>query len=354
MPASRESGAPDSQAEPLPSYTRRPGLEVGPPRQLPRYSALYSGTDQPSPLSPTPTSGFSCVTPHEYHMKTTKGKPWATLSVISSASSPSNAPKFTTGQNVNGSVTFKLESADNINAVSISVSFFQIPRFQTNTDYTSVLQIRGTLITAANEAGFYTFLDREIGLWSKSMGDPRSTTPSSTKFNGKLSGEYQWPFSFPFPTEIPTPGSSESPAPLSSLPQTFKERNSGASVQYELLVHISRGMLKANSKYISFTSILHMIFLTAGSRIQTPIVYIPSSVPAPASPLRQRAYRTHSPLPSPQADPNGWFTLPPSTFSGKVFNMRTATVQCTVSYSPNLETKFINQYASISCHLQVL
>jgi len=54
---------------------------------------------------------------------TTKNKPWLTLTLLSSAGSSKNIPKFFEGKDVIGSVALKLHNADTIHSVSVSVNF---------------------------------------------------------------------------------------------------------------------------------------------------------------------------------------------------------------------------------------
>lgn len=104
-------------------------------------------------------------------------------------------------------------------------------------------------MTGANEGGSQTFLDHSVFSWSKGQDDPHiyrtdldnignSSTGSKT---GKLSGRYRFPFSISLPM---------ADAAGSTLPETFLERTSGVRVQYELVLKIGRGRLKADSKFV--------------------------------------------------------------------------------------------------------
>jgi hypothetical protein len=124
--------------------------------------------------------------------------------------------------------------------------------------------VRGRIITGAYDGDNYTFLDNSIMVWSKTMGDPRNPLfPVDGKFNGKLLGDYLLPFSFPFPSELPHPADPTSHS-LYRLPQTFRERTTGVDIQYDLIVHVSRGRLRADSKcviHLFYVIIYSLIFL---------------------------------------------------------------------------------------------
>ena len=61
--------------------------------------------------------------------------------------------------------------------------------------------------------------------------------------------------------------------------------------------------------------------------------YIPIVQPPPPSILRQNAYMQNAPVPPPEVDPEGWHTLQPITFEGKLFGDRTITIQYIVRIS---------------------
>lgn len=49
------------------------------------------------------------------------------------------------------------------------------------------------------------------------------------------------------------------------------------------------------------------------------------------SPLRQLAYQENSPILGPEADPEGWHTVPSTWVKGNVFGKRSVSIHCTVS-----------------------
>jgi hypothetical protein len=116
------------------------------------------------------------------------------------------------------------------------------------------MQLKGRIVTSFVEGGSYSFLEYSHKIWSKLDGDPRGSS-TGRNFDGKLSGDIEFAFSFPFPTEInlesraATKGKRALRPPVASpTPQTFLERNVKANIGYELILIISHGMLRTNSK----------------------------------------------------------------------------------------------------------
>jgi hypothetical protein len=234
---------------------------------------------------------------HAYHLGNSKNKPWATLKVRSSAKSPKLIPTFFQYEDIVGSLELNLEKGDTISAVTVTV--------------------KGRIVTGAGSSDAQKFLERNVTLWSKSMGDPRAPRPSETAHSGKLQGEYVWPFSIQLPKTVSLPGHHGSLQDY-SLPQTFLERNTRASIQYDLTVQICRNKLRADSQ-------LHTI-----------LAYVPSTKPSSPSLLRQLAYQEHSLSPGPEFDPDGWKTLQPVVIRGSIFNARHVTAKCRLSVAKPL------------------
>ncbi|KAF9461996.1 hypothetical protein BDZ94DRAFT_1126652, partial [Collybia nuda] len=232
---------------------------------------------------------------HDFYLKNGK-KAWASLNVLSSAPSTTNAPKFYSGDDIAGSLSLDLESNQYIQAIKLT--------------------ILGRIITSHNEDGSFTFLDESAILWSKAMGDPRVTVEQTgdKKFDGRLIGQYSWPFSFKFPTQATlSSGGFAAPHHVFKMPQSFREKETSATIQYDLVLHISRGKLRADQ------------------RIQTPIIYVPKIVPDPPSIPRQLAYRDNSPLPGPGSDPDGWFSLPSTIIYGEIYERHGIPVEYNLS-----------------------
>ena len=126
----------------------------------------------------------------------------------------------------------------------------------------------GKIVTGSYEGGSHTFLNHPVISWTRAHGDPRTvilnpeaiirhaassssssieTTIRPKKFDGKLSGQYIWPYSFPFPSEIILQGDDRGyPAP-----QTFLERGEKTTVQYNLVLKMTHGVLRADTKFVS-------------------------------------------------------------------------------------------------------
>ncbi|CAK5269750.1 unnamed protein product [Mycena citricolor] len=235
-------------------------------------------------------------TEHVLDLKDRKKKPWATLKLQSSARSSSALPTYLEGEKITGSVTLGLSSSENILGVSIL--------------------IRGQIVTGPNEQDRVCFLDLTTPLWIKGGSTPRrENVQTPTLPGGKLNGDYHWPFSISLPKEVtlPDPQAKHGSPKTYHLPQTFLERSSRASVFYELFVHLARSTFRGDDK------------------LQTMFVYVPAIRPSPPSRLRQLAYRQNGPLPGPDLDPDGWYTLPLATVAGTIFGARKVDMQCSLS-----------------------
>lgn len=134
-----------SESEPL-DLAILPGYSNGirPTSISPRYTTVFgrqeAGGSGSSTIGSTSTSRSHKE--HDFHLRNGK-KAWATLSVLSSAPSSTNAPKFYGGDDISGSFSLDLDSSQYIQAIKLSVScathgvFFLIYMFitGTRTDY---------------------------------------------------------------------------------------------------------------------------------------------------------------------------------------------------------------------------
>lgn len=121
LPCPRDSGFGLRTREDLPRYSAIGFLPTpaSPVQNSPRYSTLFS-SNEPTLLT-SPEHSTSIANEHEFHpMK--KGKPWATLRVQSKAGSRGNLSKIFLGDILVGSVIPNLDTADNIQAISVTVS----------------------------------------------------------------------------------------------------------------------------------------------------------------------------------------------------------------------------------------
>lgn len=132
-------------------------------------------------------------------------------------------------------------------------------------------------------------MDHRVPIWHRSS--------TNKTMDGKLVGAHSWPFSFPFPQEVCIPGRESETFPA---PQTFLERGTNANVQYDLVLRITHGLLRPDSK------------------LQTGVVYVPDIKPGPSSFLSQQAYRDGRIAPPPHLDPAGWLMLPKVLIRGQL------------------------------------
>ncbi|KAJ6576649.1 hypothetical protein DFH09DRAFT_1149928 [Mycena vulgaris] len=254
---SRPGPVPQSASD-LPAYTRRNTLAQPVPRREP--------------------------VEHIYPLVDGKGRPWASLTLRSSAKSGKSVPTFYEKENINGSFQLSAEKGDSIQSVTVTIT--------------------GSIITGSSVDDTYIFLNQSLPLWSKA--DNRSSGAAT-----KLLGACAWPFSIPLPKAVSIKDGGHDT--LFHLPETFLERHTRASVSYEIVVTVSRGKLRADS------------------RIKTRFGYIPSIRPDAPSVLRQLAYRENSILPGPEVDPAGWKTSTTAVVRGTVFKTRQAAVHCVLS-----------------------
>lgn len=192
--------------------------------------------------------------------------PWLTLKLSSFATSPDRIPKYYERDNVSGDVIIVAEHGDSISSVSA--------------------QVTGRVITGAGPTDSITFLDVVVPLWAKASS--RSSSPLAGQAENmppKLHGTFKFPFSIPLPT------TAAFEYQKFSLPHSFSEKHTRASVVYELSVHVSRGKMRANNKLV------------------TPFGYVPSSKPPSASQQRLMAYEQKLEIPGPSRDENGWQAL---------------------------------------------
>ncbi|KAF7374745.1 hypothetical protein MSAN_00360000 [Mycena sanguinolenta] len=221
---------------------------------------------------------------HIYPLSDSKGRPWASLTLMSSAKSGKSLPTFFEKEHLNGSFQLTAEKGDSIQSVTVIVT--------------------GRIVTGSSVDDSYVFLNQSLSLWSKT--DSRSTGAAT-----KLLGPCVWPFSIPLPKAVSLKDSGDDT--LYRLPETFLERHTRASVAYEICVLVSRGKLRADSQ------------------IKTRFGYIPSTRPDSPSLLRQLAYRENTIIPGPDVDPLGWKASSTAVVRGTLFKTRQAAVHCILS-----------------------
>ena len=113
----------------------------------------------------------------------------------------------------------------------------------------------GRIITGSSINDCFVFLNLTQPIWAKSMDTPRMPSPSEGTASNKLLGHCVWQLSIPLPRTVNVPLGSGEMRPC-RLPETFLERNTPVSVQYDLTIIVSRGMLRSDNRSVTlhFTS----------------------------------------------------------------------------------------------------
>ncbi|KAJ7650105.1 hypothetical protein FB45DRAFT_731348 [Roridomyces roridus] len=217
---------------------------------------------------------------HIFPLEDSKGRPWASLTLRSSAKSSKSTPMYNEKEHINGSFQLHAEKGDSIHSVTVNIT--------------------GRIVTGAGVNDTYIFLSQSLPLWSKA--DSRASGAAT-----KLLGASVWPFSIPLQKAV-----SGKDGVLYRLPETFLERHTRASVAYEISVLVSRGKLRPDS------------------HVKTRFAYVPNIRPDPPSALRQLAYRENSLIPGPEVDPTGWKSTTTAVIRGTMFQRREASVHCTL------------------------
>jgi len=216
--SSRPGLAPSSGSE-LPSYTRRSTVaQVVPSRQ---------------------------ATEHLFHVFNAKGKPWITLKVYSSAKSSKSLPTFFEKENIHGLLELDAEKGDSIQAITATVCVFCPNEFhQLNL---LSLQVTGRIITGPNIDDSFVFLNHTQPIWSKSPDSPRLPSLSDGALGDRLLGHCVWPLSIPISRTANAPTGAGDTRSF-RLPETFLERHTRVSIQYDLMINVSRGKLRADNR----------------------------------------------------------------------------------------------------------
>ncbi|KAG6854439.1 hypothetical protein C0991_006518 [Blastosporella zonata] len=191
----------------------------------PRYSVVFALNGRP--IRGTRAS-HPLTTEHSFSLEK-NGASWVKLSFTSRASSTSSDPRFEGGDHIIGSLVLDLDSPTSITEITISV--------------------KGSLTTAGTEGESHVFLNKSYNVWSKAMGNPRyASSTQNVKHRGNLdSGVYTWPLLIPFPANFDYSDGLTAKKSYRT-PQSFLERGAPATVQYELLLRIGRGVLRADKK----------------------------------------------------------------------------------------------------------
>jgi len=144
-----------------------------------------------------------------------------------------------------------------------------------------------------------------------------ATNSSREQLSGKLRGHYYFPFKLKLPSTVDVKTSPRGTETF-PLPGQFIERTAEASLNYTLSCTVTYGLI-------------HKL-----ATISKNFAVIPTQKPPAPSHLRREAYANGSPVPGPDADPEGWFTLPPAVIAGKLFHNEHAEVTATLSLAKPL------------------
>ncbi|KAH6913194.1 hypothetical protein BKA70DRAFT_1262167 [Coprinopsis sp. MPI-PUGE-AT-0042] len=253
----------------------------------------YSYVHKSFPLAAMELVDYSSVS------KGTTGTP-IELILEAERTSASSMPTYTEGEPVRGRVALHLSKPQTIREVTVTV--------------------RGSITSMDGSLDHTPFLNIPVTLWRPSSSESqRSPSPNSASSSDtiqahskRLYGNFQWAFSIDLPKTVVASCGSRKAAELFKLPQTFTERHARVSIAYEACLRVRRGRLASDY------------------RTSLGFVYIPLTRPGPPSLLRQIAYQEERPIPSPDFDPDGWYTAESTQFRGTIFG-RKASVTCTLS-----------------------
>ncbi|KAI0339812.1 hypothetical protein BDW22DRAFT_1486519 [Trametopsis cervina] len=248
----------------------------------------------PSSNSPT-VHTYSLLDKHEYN--------WFTLNIKSSAKISTQIPRIIEGKPIEGSVEINIKSG--MKSVTIAVT--------------------GEIISEQNVHFVFVEVSRE--LWSSKGSKQASSSKKSPNPQ-----RHSWPFSLELPKTVEAETEDKTKRHF-RLPAT----EFTAYWQYSIVYKVT-----ATVKYSSF--------FRASDLLNTSCVYVPVIEPSSPSPLRRLAYEQSIPIPSPEMDPEGWHSLSPVTFEGRIFGERTASVTYTLSLAKPLS---YTRGSAIPLHLTV-
>ncbi|PPQ98586.1 hypothetical protein CVT26_013769 [Gymnopilus dilepis] len=242
--------------------------------ELPTYSQAQQDPPEFSQAARRETKDF------EYKLGKID-KPLLVLTLSGDKAFVSDIPVITEGTPIRGKVDIETDKPRSITAVELT--------------------IKGSLVTGgANFDGYtFVFLEQQHKLWSEETDPNVETLPSNL------------PFSIDLPKEVPWFEKLGQEQKKFSLPQSFSQRYTHATIKYEILVKLVRKGIFRSDETLS-----------------TPFVYMPITVPPPLPPLRRLAYEEGSPLPGPKVDPDGWYFQKAVQIEGTLFNSQSARVDC--------------------------
>jgi len=179
-------------------------------------------------------------------------RPWATLRLLSKVPAKMQRPRYTSGEEVRGSVLLDLKKPQTVRSIAIYVSVLTGDAYVESHE----MQLRGTVMTSSMADSAQVFLEEIHPLWDEKSGIPPSrpagydnqTTQDSP--NSKFVGEYEFEFSFPFPATFSEPTatrgrkkSSAQPEERKSFatPQTLLQRGISLNIVYDIILKIDTG-----------------------------------------------------------------------------------------------------------------
>ncbi|CAK5265425.1 unnamed protein product [Mycena citricolor] len=231
----------------------------------------------PTPAATPPPLEFS-------HVLKKNGTVWATLVIKGDGRLTKNFPTIVEGACLEGAVKLALAAAESIFGVYVHV--------------------KGEIINGGPAAVPIAFLDIKHCIWSASEGDPNAGSSTSAPSSSvKLKGAYEWPFAIRIPTTVTYKDGSQY-----RLPHTYLDKLAFFSVRYTAELRVVRGKLRLNDRTLCNFG------------------YFSMQQPGEPSALRMLAYQENSPLLGPEADPEGWVSVP-FTATGSLFSTRDVTVE---------------------------
>ncbi|KAI0690120.1 hypothetical protein BC835DRAFT_1418034 [Cytidiella melzeri] len=243
--------------------------------------------EKPAKVLPGYTSSAREPVTHSYSLTHKDGHVWIKLNLRSNAVSAAQLPIIVEGQTIRGTV--EIDPKEDPKSITI--------------------QIRGELVSEGNIR--FSFVDVSQELWPVPRGDEDSAL--------KDGADYQ---SLPYGLDLPS--TVELPAEDRTLRSFRLPANDYARYRrYDIIYRVT-------------VTVKHRSLFRPDHILETLVNYLPLVIPPPPSLLRKRAYEAQAPIPAPDADPEGWHSLPSATFSGKIFGHRTASIVYTLSLAKPL------------------
>ncbi|KLO17422.1 hypothetical protein SCHPADRAFT_937117 [Schizopora paradoxa] len=228
-------------------------------------------------------------TEREFSLQDNKGRTFLTL-IVRSTAPASSLPSFLEGQPIGGKVILDLEKPESIKSISVTVQ--GAARFSVLDDR-PFLKVTETLYKCENDTGSRGLLESITGGEKMDAGrrefDFRIILPSETTVDKAL-----W-------HDAKVNESVRLPPALSSKAWNW-------AFYYAISVEVKRSGL-----------------LSIDDNLKQNIGYTPLVKPPKPSALRLQAYKDKTPIPGPDADPEGWKSFPPVEIKGELFKAKNVT-----------------------------